>query len=386
MSATVYPQSFELPNIHPRFLQHPLNVELPQDELSYDAKINGKDVSGWDTYIQWKREHRDINDAEYPLIQQEIQHIYENILPVLHWQDRWGDAFTNLDIGRGITKYTFAKYNQIGPANAPQRTQTFESKWDAGVNKATTDLELHGWQYDFHIPRTWIDAQNNSKAVFHFNSDMYTDTMTECVRSLAEARQYFLFNGTQVSGLFDDVAIKGLCNNASLTAPPSLGLGADNDLTEYGDVVKSANILATQLVTRKATPPFGLWLSPGVWAQAAVNINPYNSKSDLQVIMEMCGIDPKPGVNQQGGMFSFCLPNPFILQSTTETNATGAMCCVKPSDVTARSIESYPLSAYPMPQITMGIDAKVLWMGITEVRRPEWVAFKNSLTTASFAA
>jgi hypothetical protein len=313
-------------------------------------------------------------DTAYQLNTNEVTRLEEVILHVLRWDPIFEELCEVKQIGPGLTKYKYNTYIDI-PAPAP--TNTMEFKGNTIPLKSETTVDLNGLGYRYHIPRVVLDASKNRNSVEYFSESIDQATVAELTASLKQYRDWWLFRGADSPNM-TDTGINGLVNNSGLTDPGAMGADADDNLTVAGDVYISATKLAGFLIRNKFKPPFKLHLSYGTLIQAMFNINTASAVniSDLQAINNLT---TENGIK----MFSQIRMNPYMIDSATETNTTGAMAAFAPMGAAGSNfygIESYPLSYYPLPPQDLGMDGLLFWMGGVALPRPTAVAYVDALT------
>jgi hypothetical protein len=317
------------------------------------------------------------NDASYALTPEEITTIQSTILEVLMWKPKADGVMQTDQLGMGATKHKFYKWNRVP---APRETMTFEGGRNVIATKQEVEVELLGLDYDFHFSKTAIDAARNRVGYVQFNKTIDVGTVSILTEFLVEYRDKYLFLGSTGAGLTSGLAKTGLLNDANLTDPGAVG-NADS-LVAAGNVLTAGTDLANFLIGNKFEPPFVLDLSPGVMMQALKNKNATTFISDYKYLKDL----EAPQEFGTSSMFADIRINPYMIDSDTEVNATGAMACYKTGFQNFHIGEGYPIGYYPKVPQGLGIDGKILWMGQTILQRPLSVAFANALTTDVHAA
>ena len=356
-------------------------VDKPQKDIKgrimFDAKTNRPVVKGQDTaWGQYKSMAKHMyGDAAYFLDPDEVRYLEKQILEVLYFEPTLDEIASTINIGAGKSEYKY--YKNIKPL-PPEFTNDFEGGNNVKILKESATKKLIGLHYDWHLTKPEVDASRANNGIISLSPNPEMNLMQELTQALQQYRCWFGFLGGNIPNINDgnNNGLTGLLNDSSLT----FGGLTDTDLTTIGDVELAAKKLAAWLIQKKFKPPFVLDMSPGVLIQALTNINATSSKTDYQLILELAS-----GVNGNR-MFSKIRMNPFMINSETETNSTGAIAAYAISPRNFRLIESYPLSFYPTPPTTLGINGKLLWMGAPVVQRADSIAFDNGLTTNSFAA
>lgn len=313
-----------------------------------------------------------LEDASYQITQEEITSFEKEILHTLHHKLVTPKFMVTKNIGKGMKKWKF--WNWTEP-RAPNRSETFKGWNEDGTKKQETEIDLIGIDYDYSIGMVQRDAEENPNSIITFGETLRQGTFVELMNSLMQYRERILFRGTDIPTTYGwtNTGHTGLVNDAGLTAPGSLGT-----LTTAGGVYGAALILANDLIDRDFLPPFELHMSSGVWMQANKNRNATNGKSDMQFILE-------------DGNFRTPTLNHYLINAFTETNSTGAMAAFKSTSEKRpgmkiseiqnfRIVESYAPGVYALPLQYLEIPTKILWMGRTEIRRPDSIAYKGSLT------
>lgn len=340
-------------------------------QVYVDTKdANGKVIqSAWDKLNQQIRFMRG-NDTQYLVSPKETEFIQPTIIEALRWKPSIDQIAQTHNIGPGLIKYTYNKYNSV---LAPELSQDFEHRSNVYTSFTETSVELNGLQYDWHFPKTWVDATNNPNSLLHLQPGLMEGQMRNLAMELALYRNKFLYRGTDCAGL-TDVGLTGLLNATGTTTAPTVGLGNDNDVTATGDGPDLASKMAAALIAEKFEPPFVLDLSNGVFMQFDKNRTTTEHTSDLELIYKMKGENGER-------MFEMVRMNPFMLDTETETNSTGAAAIYKRGYDNFRIGESYALGYYPLPPTSLGIDGKLLWMGGMVIPRPKSICYKSSITT-----
>jgi len=346
-----------------------------RDGLNFKFGDNAK----YDRFQDWNTINRTkkamFGDASYQITADEITALKSEILHVLQWSAVSPETLVVKNIGKGLTKWEYHSWQKVLP---PRRTLDFSRGANVATAKASSTLQLMGYDYDYHISMPQVDLYSSANRKVKFSETLEQGTFRELVNSLSMYREFSIFNGSDIPNLVD-VNLKGLCNNASVTDPGALGLGSDDNLTAVGDILDAATVMSSELINAKFKPPFQLHLSPGVFSQALQNVDTTYWTSDFTRIADM-------GRKEGMQIFSEIVMNPFMIDSETETNSTGAMMAVKPGAENFEVIESYPLGYYPMPSQDLGLDGKILWCGGTAVYRPTAVVFANALTIDTLSA
>lgn len=344
-----------------------------RDTKTHRPIIKGKDTA-WGQYRQLAQRGM-YGDAAYFLDPDEVRYLEKQILEVMYFEPTLDEIVATLNIGAGKSEYKY--YKNIKPL-PPEITNDFEGGTNVKVLKESATKKLIGLHYDWHLTKPELDASRANNGIISLSPSPEMNLLQELTAALQQYRCWFGFLGGDIPNINDgnNNGLTGLLNDSSLTFA---GL-SDTNLTTIGDVEIAAKKLAAWLIQKKFKPPFVLDMSPGVLIQALTNINATSSKTDYQLILELAS-----GVNA-GRMFSKIRMNPFMINSETETNSTGAIAAYAVSPRNFRLIESYPLSFYPTPPTTLGINGKLLWMGNTVIQRPDSIAFDNGITTNSFAA
>jgi hypothetical protein len=324
-------------------------------------------------YNEWVQSIRPNADAANLLTLEEVTFVRKTIQKVLRWKTITnrpipgvGSFLPSENIGPGMTTFEWYKWLDIP---APRGTQTFQGGENVVPNKLVTQNILWGLDYDFSLKKVDIDAFRNPRSKIHL-PNQERDMLGNLMEQLAFYKEWFLFRGSDQPGLNNNLSLTGLINDPDI---PDSGLDA-TDVTSIGSVYDLATDLAGNLVQEKFEPPFVLHLSPGVWRQAQKNKNATIFKSDFEYIKDHGEGDIKT--------FSDIRLNPYLIDSATETNGTGAAVAYKPGRENFFQVESYPMGAHPLPPHGFsGVDMKLIWMGRTIVTRPQAVTTAFTLTT-----
>jgi hypothetical protein len=314
-------------------------------------------------------------DTQYLIAPKETEFIKPTIIKALRYSPSIDLIASTDNIGPGMLKYTYYTYNKL---QGPELSQDFEHRSNVYQSSTEATVELHGLQYDWHFPKTWIDASTNPNALYHLQPGLMEGQMRELAIELALYRNKYLYRGTDCAGM-TDVGITGLLNAPGTTTAPSVGLDNDDSVITTGDGPDLASKMAGVLIAEKFEPPFILHLSPGLLRQFDKNRTTTEHTSDLQIMYEMKG---ENGEN----MFEMIRSNPFMLDTETEVNATGSCAIYKRGYDNFRIGESYALNYYPLPPTSLGVDGKMLWMGQMIVPRPKSISFKSGITTNVWGA
>lgn len=349
------------------------NFVRANDVARAQLYFDNKQSTAWDKVNQSLR--RMGYDTQYLVAPKEVEFIKPTIIEALRWTPSIDQIAPTDNIGPGMLKYTYYKYNKLV---GPELSQDFEHRSNVYASTTEATVELHGLQYDWHFPKTWVDASNNPNALYHLQPGLMEGNMRELTKELALYRNKYLYRGTDCAGM-TDVGITGLLNASGTTTAPSVGLGNDNDVTATGDGPDLASKMAGVLIAEKFEPPFVLDLSPGLMRQFGVNRTTVEHTSDLDLMYMMKG---ENGAN----MFSMIRSNPFMLDTETEVNATGSCAIYKPGYDNFRIGESYALNYYPLPPTSLGIDGKLLWMGQMVIPRPKAISVRTGVTTNVWGA
>lgn len=319
----------------------------------------------------WKR----LSDTSYQINADEVTAVRTEITKVLRWALKTPKFITTRQIGKGMLKYEYHAWNAV---QHPRYSLDFARGKNVAVSKEGSTQNMLGFDYDFHVTMPQIDQASISGKKVMFNETLLQGTIRNLTESLAIYSEYSKMLGSDIPNMID-IGVKGLLNNASVTDPGALGEGSDDDLTAAGDVYHSAIVEANKLIVAKFDPPFDLMMSPGVYAQALKNKEGTPNVSDLELIFNL-------GVKEGNRMFRNIIINPFMIDSETETNSTGAMACIASGEQNFEIVETYPLGFYPLPPQDLGLDGKILWCGGSIVYRPAAVVFANTLTINTLSA
>ena len=359
----------DVQNWKPSLVKNGLTTRIGDQATQAYERVTTFDAHN--AYIKMLAGGDSIKEAQYTLNANEVTAIEGQILHVLRWALKSPRFMTTKNMGGGILKHTYDKWNDVP---APRPSISFDGGRVVTVSKTETSVNLIGYDYDTYLTMPQIDAMNNSNRLQKFEESLQQGTITELTRSLAQYREWAIFRGTSAPGV-DDLGITGLVNASGITTPTAYGLDADNNLTAAGDVLDAAQKAANGLIAARYDPPFVLLMTPLVMAQANKNKDTTTYKSDMAKIKEL------QGGEGTGAMFSDIIMCPYLINSATETTSTGALYAVKPDPTHFRVIESYGLGYYPLPPTGLGVRGKLLWMGVTEVRRPTAVSGRGSQTT-----
>jgi len=336
--------------------------------------------SRWDQFNRIRSHSFDqVRDANYFFHPNEVTVLQKTMQPVL----RWGEPqpivpgfFNDTDIGRGMNQYTYFKTNDVP---APGGSKTFEQRGGTKVSVEDTTVDLFGLYYDFHLSMVQKDASMSGDPIYRLEPAKQQFIIQELTKSLATYQQGYRYLGTAYNGL-NDVGITGLLNDSSIT--PATTIGNNGSLVAYGNIRTAANQLANKLLAKKIYAPYILDLSPGVVMQANLNQDAVNGMivNELSTLFAMNALDGTK-------MFSAIRMNPHMITGSAETNTTAAMACYKVEQGLIpyfKYVYSYPMAYYPMPQISLGVDGKILFMGRTVVEQANAIAFGNTLTVNVF--
>lgn len=313
------------------------------------------------------------NDASYQLTPQEVEAINSEILHVLRWDTIEPiKSIPTKNVGKGLKRWKSYVWSSV---EKPAFSLEFPRTNTTAIKKTETEWTLRGYHYDYEIDMVTLDAMQNSNAVVRFGENYQSGLLTELTAQLLETSIWSLFRGGDIPGYLDD-GKKGIVNHASVQDPGAMGLGADDNLTASGDYPYSVHKMATKLLTAKFAAPYELHLTPGCYAQAVVNFDSTNKIFDFELLQN----------DVTRGLLSRIVVNPFLIDSETEVNATGAMMLCKPGAQNFQIIESYSLGLYPLPSQGLGIEGKLLWCGGVEIRRPTSIVYCDALTNNILAA
>lgn len=354
--------SFKMPCTEANYITNDLSA-LRDTVLPTINRQTGQIDHAWDRFnAQMARAGRDAD------VLNEAQKTYlENmILESLQWESMYQVAIDTQDIGPGLTKYEFRKNNAVP---APDITQTFESGTNVVVTGTDTTVKLYGLQYDIHLDKVTLDAGNRtSGAKVNYTPGIQTNQIDEITRNLVDWWNHWIFWGSAYDGFTKDLGVLGICNYTGLTnITPT-----DTTLTTAGDIVKLVGEMENGLYEskiKKKGNTVQVHLSPKVYAKANTLYNSFG-KSDLDFLREKYGT-------------ANVMPNPYILEATSETTSTGAaLVGIKLPAKYNKVATPYPLAFYPKTSSDLGWNAKILVYGGVVLERPEAWCYESSLTVA----
>ena len=371
-------QAYEIPIAQPPRLDSEIDkawskVAKPQYVFNQKTKAWDMVKTQWDVRDeQNKRVYGEQADA-YVLSPEELTTIKTNIMEVLRWNAKSQFLIDSVDIGAGMQT---VEYYSGSDVTKPRLTRDFRGGYNVVATKTKSTAELYGMDYDISLSKVEIDAGNSTANKVHLTPSLQAFETNTLIKSLIQYREWYIHRGTSIPNI-TDLGIKGLCNWSGITSPGALGLGADDNLKDPGDIDDAAAQCAGALIDAKFEPPFELHLTPKLYNKAYRNKNATTGKRDLEFIESLTGHGEWKGIQ----MFNAVRMNPFLIASATETTSTCAMLCVKKLPTTENYVaEPYALGVYPLQTGSLGWDAKVLWMGGTVLQRPTAVCYRGSLS------
>jgi len=338
-------------------------------------------AEGYDNFISFgdairtscEKRHLNLSDASYEVLSNQVTAYSKEILHTLYFSLVSPDLMVTKNIGKGMVKWTFDNWTE---PRAPEQDKYFKGWNEKGTRKQETTIELMGISYDYAIDMVTRDAESNPNSIISFPETLMKGTFVELFNSLMQYRERIIFRGADIPTTYGwtNTGQTGLVNDASLTAPSAFATA----LTTSGGMHAACLELANDLIDRKFRGPFPVHMTSGAWMQANVNKNATSGITDLQFILEDGNLLPP-------------VMNMYLLNSFTETNSTAALGLFAPTVRPTKGmiaqeaqnfqiIESYSPAAYPMPPQYLEVPTKILWMGITELRRPDAVAFAENQT------
>jgi hypothetical protein len=354
--------SFKKPCTPSNYITNDLSA-LRDCTLPMVNRSTGQIDEAWDRYnYQMSRAGRDAD----VLSQEQKRYLETTILESLQWESMYQYAIDTQDIGPGLTEYKFRK-NNLPPA--PDVTQTFENGTNVVVTGSETTVRLYGLQYDLHLDKVTLDAGNRtSGALANYTPGVQTNQIDEITRNLVDWWNHWIFWGSAYDGFTKDLGVLGICNYTGLTnITPT-----DTTLTSAGDVVKLVAEMENGLYESKIKKKGNVvqvHLSPKVYAKANSLLNTIG-QSDLYFLQQRYGAEN-------------VMPNPYILEATSETTSTGAaLVGIKLPAKYNKVVTPYPLAFYPKTSSDLGWDAKILVYGGVVLERPEAWCYESSLTVA----
>jgi hypothetical protein len=307
----------------------------------------------------------------YVLSPDELTSIRTQIMEVLRWQAKSQLLIDSVDIGAGMQT---AEYYTANDVTKPRLTRNFRGGINVEATKSKSTVELYGMDYDISLDKVAIDAGNSTANKVHLTPSLQAFETNTLIKSLIQYREWYIHRGTSIPN-FTDIGIKGLCNWSGVTSPGALGLGADDNLKDPGDIDDAAAQCAGALIDAKFEPPFELHMTPKLYNKAYRNKNATTGKRDLEFINSLT--DDNTGLK----MFNKIKLNPYLIASATETTSTCAILCVKKLPTTENYVaEPYALGVYPLQTGSLGWDAKILWFGGTVLQRPTAVCYRGTLS------
>ena len=356
-----------------------MGEQLCVDTLDREGKIVQSAADQYNS-LRFNQGYRWPKDTTYFFHPSEVTAIETMIQEILRWEPMSNEVINGapflpeVDIGRGKTKFNWFKETDVP---APEWSQSFEQVNNTLPGVTDTTPELLGMMYRYHLTMPEVDAANGSGSIFKLQPNKQVAIMRSLTKSLRLYQEYYKFMGGKVPNMADfSATITGLLNDSGVTAQTTLTASNDNILTAAGDIPYAATELANILMANKLKPPFVLDVSPGVLMQANINIDTGGQPiSDTERLFKLTD-------EKKQALFSSIRVNPFIMGVETETNATAAMACFKPAKDNFFYVYSYPLSFYPLPPTTLGVDGALLFSGRTIVQRPEAIAYASPMTVA----
>lgn len=331
----------------------------------------------WNKFNDYKAKFYDAKDGTAFIHPNEVTTYRKTIQRFLRYQAPTPEVINGVpfwpeeDIGRGMMTYKYFKFNDVP---APGTSLSMEQKENTVVTTTDTDASLLGFFYDYHLTMPQKDASMSTNAIYQTEPRKQEAIIRELTKSLAVYQQYYKYRGTSVTALAD-LGLTGLVNDASVTNQTTIGNGGS--LTTYGNIRSALASLVGTLTTAKRFPPYVFDISPGVFIQGIKNNNSTTGRTELEELWGMT--DEKKNV-----LLSAIRINPFLIAGATETNTTAAMALFKIGEDDFKYAYSYPLEYYPMPQINLGVDGKLLFMGRTILEQASAVAYGGSLTVDVF--
>jgi hypothetical protein len=351
-------------------------VNFSYDNKAIDKNLNAK-LTSWENHNRkiaseygGMKDKAGFGDASYLLTADEVTVVKNTIQHVLRWNLKSPGLITTKNIGKGMLKYKYWKWLEVLP---PRYTLDFSRGEAVYTDKEETELEMMGFDYDIHLTMPQIDYFQNSNRFQRFSESLRQGNITELTRSLAQYREWSIFRGSDIPNMVD-IGKTGLVNDSSVQDPGAIGIGLDDDLTAPGDVYYSAILMATKLIQAKFDPPYRIDMTPKVFSQALLNTHATTGYSDLKRIVEI-------GRDEGFQMFNQVVLNPFLINSETETNTTGAILVSKPNPLNFEYIETYAPGMYALPPVDLGWNAKLLCAGAVAVYRGNSLCYADTLTT-----
>ncbi len=358
-------------------IENGLNIRIGDSGLKFYKRHYSEELND----RRWKKladniavefgDSQAIKDTAYQFTNEEVTLIQSKIEEYLDWDATSQDFIQPTFVGAGVRDLWWWTYLRL---QAPRYTQDFE-RGDVVYNaKEKSTLELIGLDYDMYFSMVDMDAMNMNGAGFKFDQNLWDSTKDQLIQSLIQYREKIVHFGTASAGI-DDIGLKGMFNTSGINAPTNIGQGADDVLTDSGDVDHACARLAQTLIADKHKPPFTVIMSPGVYSQALLNRGANSGLTDMGAIFDL-------GKEVNNQVFNKVIMSGYMTISEPEVVATGSLAVVKNEKRNFDLVESYKIGFYLLPPQGLGTEGKILWMGAVRVKQPTAIAYRDTLTTS----
>lgn len=357
-----------------------INTWLKDSHLEFRPEFDQKGIlqrSAWDLYNEAVRHRYPPSQADAKVISEEALTYFESKLkPVLRRKAVSEVAIPTKFVGPGVRHVDGGTLNDVP---GPRTTLTFDGGTNNNATYEDTTHKLIGFDYDIYLDKITLDAGNNpqGKQVV-FTPNPQQNQINVFSEAMVEAVEWFKWIGYDAPGLNMDsmTGYKGIVNTSGIIDPGALGLGADDNVADAGDIYDGVTLMAQSLGDQLFEPPYDLFMTPRVIMRAMRSVDSSRRKSDLQMLLEL-----KDHEGTQ--MFSSIKWCPFLINSATETRTDGAIALIKSRPEENYIAASYPIGIYPKNTDGFGWAVKILWYGGSVIDRPEAICFANSLTTSN---
>ena len=359
-----------------------LNLSYNQGaNLNYRPQFDaqGKVVKGkgaWDQFNAAMRHQYPADQADSVVISaNQLTFLEKNIKSILRKKAVSENTFPTRYVGAGVTKVTGQTNGDIPN---PRATKTLDGGRSTNVQWADTSYNLLGLDYDIYLDKITVDAGNNPEGkMVVYTPNPQQNQINAFTESLVESVEWFKWHGSESPALIQAPSgYKGILNTTGITDPGAMGIGADDDVADVGDVYDSCISMAKSLLDLNFAPPYDIYMTNGVAAAGLQSIGTSDrTKSDIHLLNDLIAF------NGQGKMFNSINVAPFLCQYETETSGTGAIAVIAPRPDENYIASSYPVGIYPMNVQGLGWGVKLFWYGGSVIDRAEAICFANNLTT-----
>lgn len=218
-------------------------------------------------------------------------------------------------------------------------------------------------------------------------ADPIVDNIRVAMQHVARAREETIFRGYDIrnknTGSLQPfkTSVLGLMNDTSVQTGAAGGLGGDNVVTDFADIVNTAGKLSAKLRTIYMEPPFILVNSPGVQTQVESNLSTTTGE------VELIPMDRVPHALPDGRRVKKydAILNSEALLNTDETTTTGKMLLTAPRNPMG-TINYAAIDAKPVGPVRPFVDqhgmytTKVVWRGGMAIWRGDATVISPDLT------